>query len=126
MACRKRREDWVPDPHTWNVVLMEELFGVNPSWAHASSISYASRLADDVRLLPPRQAQSPGDNHPAYVPTIPRMLNALSCQVWKCECLSKFSVRVSRIGSHLKNFLLLSSLGHDTAARQSSRRGIEA
>lgn len=67
----------VPDPHSWNVVLMEERFDLQLSWAQAESISYTTRIANGVRVLPPTLAQSTETKYPVYIPTIPRMLDAL-------------------------------------------------
>lgn len=68
----------VPDPHAWNVVLMEERFDLRPSWAQADSIGYTTRIANGVQNLPPVRAQSADmPKYPVYVPSIPRMLDAL-------------------------------------------------
>ena len=67
----------VLDPHAWNIVLMEERFDLHLSWAQVVSISYATRLADGVKVLPPTLAQSTNIKYPIYIPTIPRILDAL-------------------------------------------------
>jgi hypothetical protein len=67
----------VPDPHAWNVVLMEERFDLDPSWAQAVSIGYTTRITDGVKVLPPTLAQSADMKYPVYIPTIPRILDAL-------------------------------------------------
>jgi hypothetical protein len=67
----------VPNPHAWNVVLMEERFDLHPSWAQEVSISYSTRIADGVKVLPPTLAQSAHMKYPIYIPTIPRILDAL-------------------------------------------------
>jgi hypothetical protein len=67
----------VLDPHAWNVVLMEERFDLHPSWAQAVSISYTTRKANGVQILPLALAQSANMKYPVYIPTIPRMLDAL-------------------------------------------------
>ena len=67
----------VPNPHAWNFVLMEERFDLHPSWAQAASISYTTKITNGVKILPPTLAQSPDMKYPIYIPTIPRMLDAL-------------------------------------------------
>jgi hypothetical protein len=67
----------VPDPQAWNVVLMEERFDLDPAWAQAVSISYTTRIANGVQILPPILAQSADIKYPVYIPTIPRMFDAL-------------------------------------------------
>jgi hypothetical protein len=67
----------VPDPHAWNVVLMEDRFDLHPSWALATSISYTTRIAEGIQVLPPALAQSANMKFPIYIPTIPRILDAL-------------------------------------------------
>jgi len=42
----------VPDSHAWNVVFMEERFDLDPAWAQAVSISYTTRMANGVQILP--------------------------------------------------------------------------
>ena len=68
----------VPDPCAWNVVLMEERFDLHPLWAQAVSIGYTTRISDGVKVLPPILAQSTGIKYPIYIPTIPRILDALT------------------------------------------------
>ncbi|KIM41655.1 hypothetical protein M413DRAFT_444912 [Hebeloma cylindrosporum] len=67
----------VPDTEAWNVVLMEERFDVDPSWANAASIGYTTRIGDGVKILPPIRCQSADKKYPIYIPTLPRMLDAL-------------------------------------------------
>jgi len=67
----------VPDTLSWNVVLMEERFDLHPSWAQAVSISYTTRIKNGVMVLPPTPAQSADMKYPIYIPTVPRMLDAL-------------------------------------------------
>jgi hypothetical protein len=71
----------IPDPQAWSVVLMEERFDPNPSWTHDTPISYTSMVADGVRVVPPNPAQSTDVNYPVFIPTIPRILDALMDQV---------------------------------------------
>ena len=67
----------VLDTYPWNVVLMEERFDLHPSWAQADSISYTTRISKGVMVLPPTLAQSADMMYPIYIPTIPRILDAL-------------------------------------------------
>lgn len=67
----------IPDTHAWNVVLKEDRFDLHPSWAKAGSISYSTRIADGVMVLPPIRSQSADMKYPIEIPTIPRMLDAL-------------------------------------------------
>lgn len=90
----------------WNVVLMEERFDLNPSWTQATSISYTSRLADFIQILPPRLAQSPGNGYTVYIPTIPRVLDALIDQApVQCEQFKEAPESASRVMNHLRNFV---------------------
>lgn len=67
----------IPNTHAWNVVLKEDRFDLHPSWARARSISYSTRIADGVMVLPPIHLQSAGMKYPIDIPTIPRILDAL-------------------------------------------------
>ena len=67
----------VPDTYAWNEVLIEERFDLDLSWARAAPIGYTKRKADGVRILPPTRAQSTDMNYPIYIPSIPRVLDAL-------------------------------------------------
>lgn len=67
----------VPDPVAWNVILMEERFDLDPSWAQAVPIGYTTRINEGVMILPPTLAQSADVKYPIYIPTIPRILDAL-------------------------------------------------
>lgn len=67
----------VPDPHAWNPVLMEERLDLHTSWARATSISYTTKTANGVQILPPTLAQSAHMKYPIYIPTIPRIFDAL-------------------------------------------------
>ena len=81
----------VPDPHALNVVLMEECFDLHPSWAQAVSISYTTRITNSVRVLPPTLAQSADMKFPVYIPTIPRILDALLDQArYRVTCAENF------------------------------------
>jgi hypothetical protein len=42
----------VPATHAWNVVLMEECFDLHISWAKAVSISFTTRTANGVKIVP--------------------------------------------------------------------------
>ena len=67
----------VPETHAWNVVLMEERFDLHPSWANAASISFTTRTANGVKIVPTIRSQSSDMDYPIYIPSIPRMLDAL-------------------------------------------------
>lgn len=67
----------VPDTHAWNVVLMEERFDLHLLWAQAAPIGYTKRKAGGVRILPLVRAQSTHMKYPIYIPTIPRIVDAL-------------------------------------------------
>lgn len=67
----------VPDTHAWNTVMIESRFDLHTSWARTPSISYSARIADGVTFLPPIFSQSALMDYPIYIPTIPRMLDAL-------------------------------------------------
>jgi hypothetical protein len=99
----------VPEPHAWNVVLMEERFDL-PSWAQAVSISYTTRITDGVKILPPilaQSVQSANMKYPIYIPTIPRILDALLDQArYRVIYAENFPGKLgSRLGYHLRNFV---------------------
>lgn len=54
----------VPDPYALNVVLIEQSFDLYRPWARAVSISYTTRIADGMKVLPPTLAQSTDTKHP--------------------------------------------------------------
>ena len=97
----------VPDPNAWNVVLMEERFDLHPSWVQAVSISYTTRIADGVKVLPPTLAQSTDTRYPIYIPTIPRMLEALMDQArYRSMFAENLHEKQSiRLEFHLRNFV---------------------
>jgi hypothetical protein len=66
----------VPETHAWNVVLMEERFDLHISWAKAVSISFTTRTANGVKIVPTIRSQSADIEYPIYIPSIPRMLDA--------------------------------------------------
>lgn len=76
----------VPDPNAWDVVLMEERFHLSLLWAQAVPVSYATRITDGVKVLPPILAQSTDMKYPISIPTIPRMLDALLDQA-RCRVI---------------------------------------
>jgi|SRR5579862_3613784 len=69
----------VPGLVAWNNNLMEDRF--DPAVADVASVSYKSKLAAGRRLLPKTLAQSPEPNYPVYVPSVPRLIDALLDQV---------------------------------------------
>ncbi|KAI9763497.1 MAG: hypothetical protein M1839_006445 [Geoglossum umbratile] len=69
----------VPDLVAWNDNLMEDRF--DPAATDVMSISYKSKLAIGCRLLPKILAQSAESNYPVYVPSVPRLVDALLNQV---------------------------------------------
>jgi hypothetical protein len=97
----------VPDPHAWNVVLMEERFDLHPSWAQAVSISYITRITNDVKVLLPTLAKSIDMKHPIYIPTIPRILDALLDQArYRVIYAENFPGKLgNRPSYHLRNFV---------------------
>lgn len=97
----------VPDPCAWNVVLMEERFDLHPSWAQAVSISYTIRMNNGVMVLPPILAQSTDMKYPIYIPTIPRILDALLDQArYRIIHAEKFPGKLGRrLERHLRNFV---------------------
>jgi hypothetical protein len=97
----------VPDPQAWNTVIMEERFDIHPSWAQAPSIGYTARMADGIRVLPPILAQSPDMKYPIYVPTIPRMLDALLDQArYRVTHPEEFPYKYgNRPWYHISNFV---------------------
>jgi len=97
----------VPGPHAWNVVLMEECFDLHPSWAQAVSISYTTRITDGVKVLPPILAQSADIKYPIYIPTIPRILDALLDQArYRVIYAENFPGKLgNRPEYHLRNFV---------------------
>jgi hypothetical protein len=98
----------VPDPHAWNVVLMEERFDLHPLWARAASISYTSRRTDGAMVLPPILAQSTDMTYPIYIPTIPRILDALLDQAryYRVTHAKNLPEKLGyRVNYHLRNFV---------------------
>ena len=99
----------VPDPHAWNVVLMEERFDLHPSWAQADSIGYTTKKANGVRILPPVRAQSADMKYPVYVPSLPRMFDALLDQARYRVTHAENFPGGGRLGNrpryHLQNFV---------------------
>jgi hypothetical protein len=97
----------VPDPNAWNVVLMEERFDLHPSWAQAVSIGHTIRIAEGVKVLPPILAQSTDTNYPIYIPTIPRILDALLNQArYRVIYAENFTGMLgNRPQYHLRNFV---------------------
>ncbi|KAI9651713.1 MAG: hypothetical protein M1829_002560 [Trizodia sp. TS-e1964] len=95
----------VPDTFALNSVLIEERFELDPSWAKVDPISRTAMEARGVRILPHNPAQSPSMKYPVYIPTIPRMLNALLDQL---QCRITYAKKFpGRLGNqpiyHLKN-----------------------
>lgn len=97
----------VPDPNAWNVVLMEERFDLYPSWAHADSIGYTTRIDNGVMVLPPTPAQSADVKYPIYIPTVPRILDALLDQArYRVTYAENFPRKLgNRPQYHLGNFV---------------------
>jgi hypothetical protein len=97
----------VPDTQAWNVVLMEERFDLDPSWARAVSIGYTTRIADGVMVLPPILTQSADMKYPIYIPTIPRILDALLDQAnHRVIYAENFPGKLgNRPEYHLRNFV---------------------
>ena len=97
----------VPETHAWNWVLMEERFDLHLSWANADSISYTTRMTNGVKILPTIRTQSADKKYPIYIPSIPRMLDALLDQaryrVTHPENLSELGTNRPRY--HLHNFI---------------------
>jgi hypothetical protein len=56
---------------------MEERFDLHLSWANAVPISYTTKTATGLRILPEIRSQSADKKYPIYIPSIPRMLDAL-------------------------------------------------
>jgi hypothetical protein len=97
----------VPDPNAWNVVLMEERFDLHLSWARAVSISYTTRIANGVKVLPPTLAQSTDMKYPICIPTVPRILDALLDQArYRVMHAENFPEKLgNRTAYHLRNFV---------------------
>jgi hypothetical protein len=97
----------VSDTHAWNVVLMEERFDLCLSWAQAVPISYTTRITDGVMVLPPILAQSIDMKYPIYIPTIPRMLDAILDQArYRVIYAENFRELLGyRPDYHLRNFV---------------------
>ena len=97
----------VPDPNAWNVVLMEERFDLSLFWAQAVPISYTTRITDGVKVLPPILAQSTDMKYPIYIPTIPRILDALLDQArYRVIYAENFPGRLGNWPTyHLQNFV---------------------
>ncbi|KAH0565360.1 hypothetical protein GP486_001243 [Trichoglossum hirsutum] len=69
----------VPDLFAWNQNLVEDRF--DPAAADVMSVSYKSKLAAGRQLVPKTLAQSAESSYPVYVPSIPRLVDALLDQV---------------------------------------------
>lgn len=97
----------VLDPIAWNVNLMEERFDLHPSWAQAPSIGYTTRKSNGVMILPPTLAQSAEVKYPIYIPTIPRILDALLDQArYRVTHAESFPEKLGyRPQHHLRNFV---------------------
>ncbi|KAI9782357.1 MAG: hypothetical protein M1839_005230 [Geoglossum umbratile] len=65
----------VPNLFAWNSNLMEDRF--DPVAADVISISYRTRLAAGHQILPNILAQNAESSYPVYVPSIPRLIDAL-------------------------------------------------
>jgi len=97
----------VPETHAWNVVLMEERFDLHITWANADSISYTTRTANGVKILPTIRSQSADIKYPIYIPTIPRMLDAQLDQArYRVTHPEDFpDLGTNRPRYHLRNFI---------------------
>ncbi|KAA6410355.1 MAG: hypothetical protein FRX48_05776 [Lasallia pustulata] len=97
----------VLDTYPWNVVLMEERFDLHPSWAQAASISYTTLISKGVMVLPSTLARSADMNYPIYIPTIPRILDALLDQArYRITYAENFPGKGgNRPSYHLSNFV---------------------
>jgi hypothetical protein len=97
----------VPETHAWNVVLMEERFDLHISWAKAVSISFTTRTANGVKIVPTIRSQSADIEYPIYIPSIPRMLDAQLDQArYRVTHPEDFpSVLGNRPRYHLRNFI---------------------
>lgn len=97
----------VPDPHAWNVVLMEERLDLHPSWAQEVPIGYTARITGGVKILPPAIAQSADIKYPIYIPTIPRILDALLDQArYRVTYAENFPGKLgNRPKHHLQTFV---------------------
>ncbi|KAI9764136.1 MAG: hypothetical protein M1840_008696 [Geoglossum simile] len=97
----------VPDPFAWNNNLVEDRF--DPVAADVVSISYKSRLAAGRQLLPKIPAQSPESKYSVYVPSIPRLIDALLDQQRYCQThIEKYNYGPSPIilsSYHLGNLI---------------------
>jgi len=97
----------VPETHAWNWVLMEERFDLHLSWANADSISFTTRTANGVKILPTIRTQSADKKHPIYIPSIPRMLDAMLGQArYRVTHPENFpELGTNRPRYHLQNFI---------------------
>ena len=96
----------VPETHAWNVVLMEERFDLDISWANAVPIGYSIRTANGVMILPAIRTQSADKKYPIYIPSIPRMLDAQLDQVrYRSTDPENFPLDSNRPRYHLRNFI---------------------
>lgn len=96
----------VPETHAWNVNIMEERFDVHPSWADAASVGYTTRVAYDVMILTEIRSQSADKRDPIYIPSIPRMIDALLDQArYRVMHPEEFPTPGDRPRYHLRNFI---------------------
>lgn len=99
----------VPNPIAHQAVLIEEQFNLQPE------ITCFHKCFSDqkVPFVPLALAQSPcsddgdgGGQVPIYIPTIPRMIDALLCQVeWREKHSENFPSRISRPRAYVGNFI---------------------
>ena len=97
----------VPEIHAWNVVLMEERFDIDSSWANAASISFTTKTANGVKIVPTIRSQSSDMDYPIYIPSIPCMLDAMLDQShYRVTHPEEYpSVIENRARYHLSNFI---------------------
>jgi hypothetical protein len=95
----------VPDPFAWNNCLMEDRF--DPAATDVISISYQTRLAAGRKILPDVPAQSAESKRPIYVPSVPRLVDALHDQIRyrqkHMETYNYMSMRYTLPSYHLSN-----------------------
>ncbi|MCJ1428403.1 hypothetical protein MMC29_006313 [Sticta canariensis] len=102
-----RQKIEVLDTHAWNEVLKEDRFDLDMSWANAASMSYSKRIADGIGVLPPTLSHSADRQQSSYIPTTPRMLDALLDQVrYRVAHAEDFDgQRGNRPGYRLNNYV---------------------
>ncbi|KAI9825317.1 MAG: hypothetical protein M1819_000563 [Sarea resinae] len=93
----------VPDLHAWNHVLMEDRFDPGES-TRTRSLSYQSLTEKQIRVLPPVLARNSEISCAIYVPSIPRLLDALldQCRYYEAHPGQLLSIRP---GYHIDNFI---------------------